>query len=521
MTNGFNEMQGAGNHSAQPSANALEWRARRERKAQERVQRKEANKAISIANRQMKKEARAKRAIIGVSKALLKQLVSQHRGDIKTQVNRFMEESKMPAAVGRKREVSDKSRSDFGKNLLNATILLKEIDMPIQNLSEFSAKHVIELVVYWKGEGHVAGTIQTRVSNFRKFFDLIGKSDTLPGATEFYKMLAKKGIDAGSLRRTLAATESKAWSHRGIDFAEVYPGIREEDELVACQLLLERLYGLRTDEAVHIKPNHNPSVDGLWVIDGAKGGLSRFVATSSDPEKAAQQRAALEEAKVLAARHPRGLLIRKGQTMRQAKTRFYTVMRKLGVTKSQLGVTAHGLRHEYANDLYEEKSGLRPPVEGVHTAQEYEDRLDKVVEAERAVSQAMGHARRSISGAYNGSRHQLAGSKMTHVARMLLKNVVLILEQDKVASVFREYAVDMAWLTGKIAMGDPLHGDQYMEITVRMKIEDDGYEGMVQRFEALEKRLNHELRREVVLKNWPKKSDPDPAKEGFVRVFGW
>ena len=37
----------------------------------------------------------------------------------------------------------------------------------------------------------------------------------------------------------------------------------------------------------------------------------------------------------------------------QNRTRFYTVLARFGVTKRQLGITAHGLRHQYANDRYE------------------------------------------------------------------------------------------------------------------------------------------------------------------------
>ncbi|MDP2015242.1 hypothetical protein [Hydrogenophaga sp.] len=103
---------------------------------------------------------------------------------------------------------------------------------------------------------------------------------------------------------------------------------------------------------------------------------------------------------------------------------------------------------------------------------------------------------------------------------MLLKNLVDVLEQSNVANVFREFATDIAWLTGSAALGQGLSSGQYIEVTVRMKHEGDGLEGMSARTEALEAQLNKIVQRKIVLKSWLKSSDPDPALEGFIRIFG-
>ena len=504
-----------------PSIKANAKKELQNRRAQEKKEQQAANVLISQEANLSRTKGRAKSSCAGLSEALLKNLVHKNKGNPKLQLVQFLEATRMPSLNGRKREVSDKTRADFGVNMMLAITLSKSLGMPIHNLNEFSVKLVIKLVEHWVAEDKAPGTIQSRLSVYRKFFALIGKESVLPKKEAFYAMLARKGIDVGNLRRTLAAKKSKAWSPNEVDFDKVYDEIKAMDEYVASQLRLQRAYGLRLNEVVHSKPNRNSGSDGLWVIDGAKGGLERFIPNSSDQARAIEQSAALEEAKILAAKHPRGLLIGKGKTMKQAKKHYGYILQKCGVTKKGLGVTGHGLRHEFAGNLYEEVSGLRPPVEGMHTAQEYENQPDVVNKADLTVSRLLGHARPSISGAYVGSRFQLESTQMSREARILLNNVVGILEQDSVAKIFREFGADIAWLTGKLAMGETLKGNQHMEVTVRMKTEDDGYEGMVQRFEALEERLNQELRREVVLKSWPKKSDPDPAKDGFVRVFGW
>lgn len=164
---------------------------------------------------------------------------------------------------------------------------------------------------------------------------------------------------------------------------------------------------------------------------------------------------------------------------------------------------------------------MRPPVEGVHTPQEYEDRLGAVDQAELAVSRALGHARRAVSGAYNGSRFQLTGSKMTREGRMLLNNLVNVLENERVADVFREQGTDIAWLTGAAARGILQSTNQPIEITARMKVQADGLEGVFKRFEELDMKLGKAVQRKVVLVMWAKRDDPDPAEDGYVRIYGW
>jgi len=68
------------------------------------------------------------------------------------------------------------------------------------------------------------------------------------------------------------------------------------------------------------------------------------------------------------------------------------------VTKRQLGITAHGLRHQYATDRYEDVAGAPAPVRGG-------DRLDREVDrsARLQVAGELGHARENISTAYLGA----------------------------------------------------------------------------------------------------------------------
>ena len=89
-----------------------------------------------------------------------------------------------------------------------------------------------------------------------------------------------------------------------------------------------------------------------------------------------------------------------GRDLKQIQQRFYYVMRKIGVSKAQLGITPHGLRHEYANDLYEAESGQKSPVRGGRP--DIDPDLDD--KARRIVAQELGHTRERIVSRYTGAR---------------------------------------------------------------------------------------------------------------------
>jgi hypothetical protein len=59
---------------------------------------------------------------------------------------------------------------------------------------------------------------------------------------------------------------------------------------------------------------------------------------------------------------PQAYVGRPGFTSLQNQARFYYVIRKFGISKADLGVVSHGLRHQYANDHF--RSGRRGPVTG-------------------------------------------------------------------------------------------------------------------------------------------------------------
>jgi hypothetical protein len=74
------------------------------------------------------------------------------------------------------------------------------------------------------------------------------------------------------------------------------------------------------------------------------------------------------------------------------------VVKKFGITKTVLGVTIHGLRHEALIGHYERIAETAPPVRGGAPVSREMDRAARLSTARLA-----GHNRIQASGAYLGS----------------------------------------------------------------------------------------------------------------------
>ena len=180
-------------------------------------------------------------------------------------------------------------------------------------------------------------------------------------------------MDPALAKRTCVAQEDKSWIAHGIVPAEKFAEIRAYDVRAACWLLMCLVFGARLKEVLMLRP-HLAEVDGqllliadfragkceiyLELMRGTKGGRVRWVAIDT-----LEKRAALEEAKRLV-KSETGHLGDPTKDLAQNIRRFKYVCEKFGITKALLGVTAHGLRHQYAAERYEKFSGTPAPVRG-------------------------------------------------------------------------------------------------------------------------------------------------------------
>lgn len=265
---------------------------------------------------------------------------------------------------------------------------LRSAGLNLQNLLNLKQKHIAAAVYIWKANGLAASTIQTRLSHLRWLTVAVGKRGFVLRPQDY-------GLAAEDVARTYVAMEDKSWSAKNVDVKKKIAQAQEKDPFVGAQLEVMHAFGLRVTEAILFRPREADRQTYIDVIYGTKGGRARTVLIRST-----EQRAALDRAKAVAARTDRGSLVPRGKKPGQALNRLYYVMKVLGLTKSQLGVTAHGLRHAHANDVYEIVAGEPSVVRGGSRL------LDRAVEeaARRAVTQDLGHARLGITASYLGPR---------------------------------------------------------------------------------------------------------------------
>jgi integrase len=277
----------------------------------------------------------------------------------------------------------------------------------LETVHNLQQRHVHVLAKSWEERGLSASTIANRISCLRALSIWIGKPGMIQKAADFVN-------DPNSVRRMQATTEDKSWTAAGIDIHAMISLVEQHDKRVGLQLKLMLAFGLRRKEAVMFRPLQADMGAAIRVRDGTKGGRERVVLLET-----AAQRDLIDYAKTTVSKvnehigHP-------DLNLEQAIRRFNYVMEKFGITHRALGITSHGLRHQFLNDLYETLTGVPSPVRSTNVTAQIDQLTHDL--ARSRISQDAGHTRLAISNAYIGAR----------------KNTVLTPEQKANANRYRE-----------------------------------------------------------------------------------
>ena len=248
---------------------------------------------------------------------------------------------------------------------------------------------------------HSPAYIQQQLSFLRVYSAWIGKAGLVKTPTSYVS-------DPSLVTRCGVAQRDHSWRAAGVDIEAALERVACIDPYVALQLEVVLAFGLRRKEAVMFRPglaevpahalpanagDDQRYVAFLKVKRGTKGGRLRYVAIRSDFQRAVLKRA------LACAGSASGHIGIPGLSLKQALDRYSYVLRKAGVTKELLGVTAHGLRHQFAGDLFYEITGIEAPVAGGKLSD-----ADQLRAAFLEVARQLGHSRPQISGAYLGGR---------------------------------------------------------------------------------------------------------------------
>ncbi|CAB3805046.1 hypothetical protein LMG28688_06095 [Paraburkholderia caffeinitolerans] len=279
--------------------------------------------------------------------------------------------------------VSIKTQEHRVRAICGALVELRAGGFALASPWNLRQKHVEWLVRRWVDEKQSGGTIENKLTYLRTIAGWM-KKDHLVGTLADY--VDRK---ANGLVRSYVAEVDKSWAGNGINATEKIAEIATTCPRVAVQLRMQAAFGLRVQESFLLRPAEAvKDAEMLGVTRGTKGGRDREVPIE-------EKIAVLEEAARLS--NPMtGSTIPADRTLKQWGDRYKTVLRKHGVNKKGLGVTSHGLRHQYLQELYEKTSGVPAPVKMAGSRPDAELHA----EAMRRVVAAAGHSRVTKANAY-------------------------------------------------------------------------------------------------------------------------
>jgi integrase len=338
--------------------------------------------------------------------------------DWKGELQRLIKDNNELHALRRKTN-SHRTQEARADGLFRIFRLLRDAGYRIGPLS-LGGRHVEFLMGYWTANPAIEVGLSTRGSKLHVLVEPLSAAyiqQQLSFLRALCAWIGKRGLVLSAHRyvsnpalvsRSGNATRDRTWSGSMINADEVLAVVYQADPVVGFQLEVLLVFGLRRKEAVMFSPalaevpahalpaemSEGTYLAFVRVTRGTKGGRVRYTALRND-----HQRKVLERAKEIAP-HPGMHIGRPGQTLKQALVRFSNVLHRCGVTRHVLGVTAHGLRHEFAADLYFELTEVPAPVKGGPL-----NLNPKVMEAAYLeVARQLGHGRPRITGAYLGSR---------------------------------------------------------------------------------------------------------------------
>lgn len=243
----------------------------------------------------------------------------------------------------------------------------------IEDIRSLQSKHVLAVVTYWKEKGLANSSIKNRTAAIRTLVRFIGKVDVVP-TNKALLIPPRKYVS--NVNRALVNP----------DFCAV------SDVYIKTSLELQRVFGLRREESLKIKPHlADRKVELVLDQNWCKGGRGRSI-----PIKTSEQRYWLEQAKKLVGSANNSLI---------PNDKKYITQRHL--YDKQVGRAGlrnlHGLRHAYAQTRYKELTGWEAPINGGLNSKQLTQGQKKIdYEARMTLTGELGHSREQITVNYLG-----------------------------------------------------------------------------------------------------------------------
>ncbi len=254
----------------------------------------------------------------------------------------------------------------FAKDVVSAGYKLRDIN-------GLKQKHITAVVKVWQEKGLSNATIKNRTTMIRYLCRLIKKGNIVP---------SNQALAIGN--RIYVPQANKAITNP--DFSKI------SNEHVLASLQLQRLFGLRREEALKFKPHYADKGDKIELAPTwCKGGRGRTIPIRTD-----EQREWLEKAKLLAPNQDNSLIPCDKSYIQQRNIYDKQAMRN-GLKN------LHGLRHAYAQQRYKDLTGWEAPIAGgLKSSQLTPEQKMIDYQARMILTEELGHSREQITVNYLG-----------------------------------------------------------------------------------------------------------------------
>ncbi|MBC3881580.1 integrase domain-containing protein [Undibacterium sp. LX40W] len=289
-----------------------------------------------------------------------------------------------------------KTQSSRVVNLLAMLTELIKAKFEITSVYSIREKHVEFLIKKWIDEGQEKGTIENKITYLGTLASWTKRPNVVKKSSQYPILNTLK-------KRTGITFDDKSWTAAGINVEEVIEQIAKDNVIIGMQLSLIVMFGLRVEEALLLRPFNALTLEGgsyyVTIENGTKGGRRRKV----EMHNVEKQIEVLELAKKFV-NGKSNTMIPLEFSLKRWKAKFYNTLVKHGLQKEgKYGVTAHGLRHQYLNDLFRHIAKTDSPVRGGEAPAP-----DMLRFARQSVTEAAGHSRESKANAYIGSYRAMA-----------------------------------------------------------------------------------------------------------------
>jgi site-specific recombinase XerD len=259
------------------------------------------------------------------------------------------------------------TRSDRRYMLFQFAEDLVRLGYKLRDIRGLKEKHIQAVITFWKNKNISPGTLKNRTAAIRYLCAHINKTNIIPSNDNLE--IAK---------RTYVASTNRAL--RNPDFSKI------SNQYIRVSLELQRVFGLRREESLKIKPwQADQGAELLLQQSWCKGGRGRAI-----PVRTEEQRYWLDHAKQLVDHKDSSMIPEKKSYIQQRSVYDKQVLRA-GLKN------LHGLRHAYAQQRYKELTGWEAPINGGPKSRQLTSVQKQIdYQARMTLTAELGHGRCSI-----------------------------------------------------------------------------------------------------------------------------